>query len=783
MKEESHVTLPVLPMRGMVLYPHLSQTVAAGRAASVKAVEAAFATEEQEIFVVAQRDATNEAPAAEDLYTIGTRATIKKIGRYPTGNLQLVIQGVARGVLLKLEQTSPFMKARVLPFPMPQDGGTRIEALLQEAQELMGKILSLTRTEVPGDLRELLVEGSDPLRSAYTFASMLGIDLAREQALLEAPSLEETLSLLHTYLTHELRVLELRSEIADQARSEVSREQREYMLRQQLRAIQEELGEGGDGNDMQKLRERLSALELSGEARKELERELGRLEGLPNISPEHSTLRTYLEFALELPWSVSKTAELDLEAAKRVLDADHFGLDEVKQRILEHLGVLKLNPAAKAPILCFVGPPGVGKTSLGQSVARALGREFTRLSLGGLYDEAELRGHRRTYVGAMPGRILQAIRRAGVNNPVLMLDEVDKLGRDFRGDPAAALLEILDPEQNREFRDNYLNLPFDLSRVLFITTANTLETIPAPLLDRLEVIRLSGYSEEEKSEIARRYLIPRQLRESGLSTAQCDITDEAVHKVIAGYTREGGVRELERTLGKMIRKTALKVARGESVTVTIGEDDVSELLGPERFFLEKARKELPPGVATGLAWTPTGGDVLYIEASLLPDGEGLTLTGQLGDVMQESARTARSYVWAHADELGVDPKTFKRNGVHLHVPAGAIPKDGPSAGITIATALMSLYTHRRVRNDTAMTGEITLTGLVLPVGGIKEKVLAARRAGKRRVILSRENQKDLHDLPGYVKDDMEFIFVEALEDVLKEALQPCSRRSRLPKVG
>ncbi len=783
MNEESHVTLPVLPMRGAALFPHLSQTVAVGRALSVQAVESALATEEQEVFVVAQRDATIEAPTSEDLYTVGTRATIKQIGRFPTGNLQLMIQGVSRGVLLKLEATSPFLSARVLPLPVPQEGGTRIEALLQETQELMGKILSLTRTEIPDDLRELLVGESDPLRLAYTFTSMLGLELAKEQALLEATSVEDMLSLLHTYLTHELTVLELRSQIADQARSEVNREQREYLLRQQLRAIQEELGESDGGNDVRKLREQLDEIELSGEVQKEIERELGRLDGLPSVAPEHSILRTYLEFALELPWNESSRAELDLEEAKRILDADHFGLDEVKQRVLEHLGVLKLNPKAKAPILCFVGPPGVGKTSLGQSVARALGREFARLSLGGLYDEAELRGHRRTYVGAMPGRILQAIRRVRVNNPVLMLDEVDKLGRDFRGDPAAALLEILDPEQNREFRDNYLNLPFDLSRVLFITTANTLETIPAPLLDRVEVIRLTGYSEEEKGEIARRYLIPRQLKESGLSSEQCAITDEAIGKVVAGYTREGGVRQLERTLGKLIRKLALKVAQGESVSVSIDQGDVTELLGPEMFFLEKARKELPSGVATGLAWTPTGGDVLYIEASLLPDGDGLILTGQLGDVMQESAKTARSYVWAHADELGIDPRTFKRNGLHLHVPTGAIPKDGPSAGITIATALTSLYTHRPVRNDTAMTGEITLTGLVLPVGGVKEKALAARRAGKRRVILSRENEKDLRDLPDYVMDDMEFILVETVEDVLKDALLPCSRRARLPKVS
>jgi len=576
---------------------------------------------------------------------------------------------------------------------------------------------------------------------------------------------------MHSYLAQELQVLELRSKIANEAQSEMSREQREYLLRQQLRAIQKELGgENPEQSEVALLRERLEKADLPEEVRKEAERELGRLEKLPPAAPDYHVTRTYLEFLLELPWKKSNEDVLDISRARQILDEDHYDLREVKERILEHLGVLKLNPTAKSPILCFVGPPGVGKTSLGQSIARALSRKFERFSLGGLHDEAELRGHRRTYIGAMPGRIIQAIRRAGVNNPVLMLDEVDKLGRDFRGDPAAALLEILDPEQNRTFRDNYLDLPFDLSKVFFITTGNALDTIPQPLLDRMELLRLAGYSEEEKIEIARRYLIPRQLKETGLKPEDCVITEDALRSIIALYTREAGVRQLERTIGRIARKVALRHAEGHTEPVTVTREDLTTWLGPRRFSLEQTRRQLPPGVATGLAWTETGGDVLYVEATLLPNGRGMTLTGQLGEVMQESARAAQSYVWSHAEELGIDGTKFRRYGVHIHVPAGAIPKDGPSAGVTMATALASVYTRYAVRVDTAMTGEITLTGLVLPVGGIKEKVLAARRVGIKRVILPRENQKDLSELPEDVAKEMEFIFADKIEDVLSTAI-------------
>jgi ATP-dependent Lon protease len=520
---------------------------------------------------------------------------------------------------------------------------------------------------------------------------------------------------------------------------------------------------------------------LPEEILKEATRELGRLEKLPSGAPDYNVIRTYLDYVLELPWRKSTEDSLDITRARQVLDEDHFGLKDVKQRILEHLGVLKLNANAKAPILCFVGPPGVGKTSLGQSIARALNRKFERLSLGGLHDEAELRGHRRTYIGALPGRVLQAMRRAGANNPVLMLDEVDKMGHDFRGDPAAALLEILDPEQNKTFRDNYLDLPFDLSKVLFVTTANALDTIPRPLLDRMELLRLAGYSEEEKLEIAKRYLLSKQLQETGVTADRCTIPDETVKKIISCYTREAGVRQLERAIGRVARKIALRFAEGQAESCVVNPDELVEMFGPEHFNQEQARRELPAGVSTGLAWTETGGDVLYIEALLLPDGKGLTLTGQLGEVMQESAKAAQSYIWSHAAAFEIDPALFKNFGVHVHVPAGAIPKDGPSAGVTMATALASLYAKLPARSDLAMTGEITLTGLVLPIGGMKEKVLAARRAGILTVIVPKGNQKDLRDLPEDVRNEMHFVFAERIEDVLREAIPQLGERMDLAK--
>jgi ATP-dependent Lon protease len=776
-ESEQILTLPLLPLKNSVLFPSVLMPLTVGRPLSMAAIEAVLAREDKELIVAAQRDASVDTPGPHDFFSIGTKAVIKRMARRPDGGVDLMVQGLERAVIIKIDQADAHLTARVRLAPVPEARDTEIEALQRAIVELARRAIELAHPNAPAELLGMLTTNEAPLRLVYMIASLLTLDLAKEQALLEASTLLDAMRLLHTDLLHEVQVLELRQQINSQAQSTMNRQQREYFLRQQLRAIQQELGEENpEQAEAGMLRKRLEEADLPEAVRKEAERELSRMERLPEAAPDYHVIRTYLDLILELPWRQSTADQLDLARARQVLDEDHFDLKDVKERILEHLGVLKLNPTANAPILCFVGPPGVGKTSLGQSIARALGRAFERLSLGGMHDEAELRGHRRTYIGALPGRILQAIRRAEANNPVLMLDEVDKLGRDFRGDPAAALLEILDPAQNHTFRDNYLDLPFDLSKVFFITTANTLDTIPQPLLDRMEVLGLSGYSAEEKIEIARRYLIPRQLQATGLTAEQFMLTDAALRHVIARYTREAGVRQLERTIGRLARRVALRFAEGQTEPVTVRIEDVPEMLGPERFTLELARQQLPPGVATGLAWTEAGGDVLYIEATLLPEGTGLTLTGQLGAVMQESAKAAQSFIWSHAEALGIDRALFKNAGVHIHVPAGAIPKDGPSAGITMATALASVYTGVAVRSDTAMTGEITLTGLVLPIGGVKEKVLAARRAELSRVILPAGNEKDLRELPENVRAEMTFLFVERIEDVFAAAMPALAER-------
>ena len=764
-------TLPLLPLKSTVLFPHLLMPLAVGRPASLAAVAAAIATEEKEIVVVAQKDPTVETPGQDQLYSIGTKAVVRKMQRPNEHTMEVLVLGVERVAIIRVETEGLYQRVRFRPLPLPEDSSPEVEALRRTLIDLASRAVSMAQPQAPPEFRQMLLETEDPLRMVFLLTSMFSLDPEKEQALLEAPTRIEALRMMHTYLSHEVQVLELRNKIATEARAEMSKEQREYLLRQQLRAIQQELGEKNpEQAEVELLRERLEKAELPEEARKEAERELGRLGKLPSASPEHHVARTWLELVLELPWNTLTEDQLEIPRARAILEEDHFGLKEVKERILEHLAVLKRNPAAKAPILCFVGPPGVGKTSLGQSIARALGRKFERMSLGGMHDEAELRGHRRTYIGAMVGRVIQAIRRAGARNPVLMLDEVDKLGRDFRGDPAAALLEILDPEQNKTFRDNYLDLPFDLSKVFFITTANSLDTVPRPLLDRMEILRLQGYSEEEKLEIARRYLLPRQFKETNLTGEQCEFTGDALRQIIGRYTREAGVRQLERTIGRVARKVALRLSEDGAGKVIVRPEDLSDLLGPEIFFPEKMRRELAPGVATGLAWTEAGGDVLYVEATLLPGGTGLTLTGQLGEVMQESVKAAQSYVWSHADDLGISRETFKNTGVHIHVPAGAVPKDGPSAGVTAVTALAAAYSHCAARGDTAMTGEITLSGLVLPIGGVKEKVLAARRAGIRRVLLPKANEKDLRDVPEEARKEMEFLFAERIEDVLAAAI-------------
>ncbi len=767
MANTEYQNLPALPLKNTILFPGLLLPLSVGRENSLRAVEAALKTEEKEIILIAQRDPQVESPQQDDLYTIGTKAVIRKSSRPNDGMIEILVLGIERVVVVKLEESGAYLEAKYRVLPLPQDGGSEVEALSRALIELASKAIALAQPQSASELTRMLAGSDDPLRLAFLLASIFSLDMAKEQQLLEAETRLDALRLIHSYLSHELQVLEIRQKIATNARDEMTKEQREYHLRQQLRAIQQELGEkDNEKAEVELLRERFVKTELPEEAKKEVERELGRLERLPAGAPDYQVTRTYLEFVLDLPWNKTSEDNLDIPHARTVLDEDHFGLQEVKERILEHLSVLKRNPDAKAPILCLVGAPGVGKTSLGQSVARAIGRKFERFSLGGLHDEAELRGHRRTYIGAMAGRLMQAMRRAGALNPVLLLDEVDKLGRDFRGDPSAALLEVLDPEQNKTFRDNYLDLAFDLSKVLFITTANSLETIPQPLLDRMEILRLSGYSEEEKEQIARRYLIPKQLKATGLTDEQLEFTDDGLKAIIRGYTREAGLRRLERAIARVSRKVTLRFAEEQIEKVQVTPESLGDLLGAEMFLPELARKTVPPGVVTGLAWTEAGGDVLYIESTLLPNGKGLTLTGQLGEVMQESAKIAQSYVWAHTADLGVDPEAIKNNGVHVHVPAGAIPKDGPSAGVTMTTAMASLYTGLPARSDIAMTGEVTLAGLVLPIGGVKEKVLAARRAGIHRVVLPMGNKKDLRDLPAHVRQEMQFHFVDRVEEVL-----------------
>jgi ATP-dependent Lon protease len=763
--------LPILALKNVVVFPKLVIPLSVGREASRAAVERSIDHDGGELLLIAQKDASVEAPTPDDLHRIGTRAKIRKVLRTSAQSMEIIVSGLERVAVSRIDTSQPYLSGEYRVLPLIHDDTAESKALQTGLYELASKAIERVNPQAGEQIAGLLASADDPEQVVALLATAFSLDLDKQQGLLEATTLSDQLRQAVNHISHEIQVLEVRQKIVSEAQTEMSKEQREYVLRRQLKAIQQELGEEDpEKAEAAELRSRIEKAELPDEVRKETERELGRFERLPSQSPERHVLRTWLELVVELPWKFETEDNLEISRARQILDEDHYGLEDPKERILEHLSVLQRNPNAKAPILCFVGPPGVGKTSLGQSIARALGRKFERMSLGGLHDEAELRGHRRTYIGAMPGRLIQAVRRAGARNPVLMLDEVDKLGRDFRGDPASALLEVLDPAQNSTFRDNYLDMPYDLSKVMFITTANTLDTLPQPLLDRLEVIRLAGYSEEEKVAIANKYLIPRQLSETGLTTEKVSFPETGLRKIIQSYTREAGLRNLERSIARLLRKTALRFAEGKAETLDLTPENVTDLLGPEYFLPEEARKDLPPGVATGLAWTPTGGDVLYIEAMLLPGGKGLTLTGQLGDVMQESAKAAQSYLWAHAGEFGIDPKVFSEAGVHIHVPSGGIPKDGPSAGITIATALASLYTKRPARSDTAMTGEITLTGRVLPIGGVKEKVLAARRAGSRRVVLPKSNAKDLRDLPEHVRKEMEFHFADRIEDVFKQTI-------------
>lgn len=766
--------IPVLPLQNTTLFPETVVPLAVGRERSTKAVESALATEEKLLACITTKtpNVTGDDAKPDDLFKIGTIVNVKRMMRNE-GVMQLIVQGMDRFEVIGWTQEQPFLQAKVRILPeLRRVDDEEIEALKRNIQGMIQEALALL-PQVPPEVRMSVMSQDNPVQLAYFLASVLDLGVETEQKMLESSTVDGLLTLTHAALARELEIMQIRSKIATEAQTEMDKSQRDYVLRQQMKAIQKELGDDDTGEKAEaaQLRERLETADLPDEVRKEAERELRRMEALPQSAPDYHVIRTYLEYVLDLPWRKSSEEKLDLNEARKILDEDHYGLEDIKERILESLAVIKLRPDSKSPILLFVGPPGVGKTSLGRSIARALGREFERMSLGGMRDEAELRGHRRTYVGAMPGRIIQALRRAGVNNPVMMLDEIDKLGNDYRGDPSAALLEILDPAQNNTFRDNYLDLPFDLSKVFFIATANQLGPIPMPLRDRMEIISLAGYSDQEKLNIAKQYLIDRQRRENGLTAEQLEITDDAINLLTARYTREAGVRQLERTIGNLARKVALKVAEGLTEKVTITAKDIKEYLGGPRFYPEEARKELPAGVATGMAWTEMGGEVLFIEATLLPGSGGLTLTGQLGEVMKESAQAARSYLWSHAAEFGIDPEIIKQNGVHLHVPAGAIPKDGPSAGVTMATALASLFTGRKVRSDTAMTGEITLSGLVFPVGGVKEKVLAAHRAGIRRIIMPDRNEPDVEDIPEDVRKELEIIPATRISDVLNAALE------------
>ncbi|HEY9403114.1 MAG TPA: endopeptidase La [Pyrinomonadaceae bacterium] len=765
--------IAVLPLQNTTLFPGTVVPLAAGRPRSVAAVEAALAGPEKLLACLSVRlgKGTDAEATPEEIYDVGTLVMVKRMFRGEDA-LQIIVQGTERVRVEEWTQTDPHLRARVtvLP-PLATEDQQEVEALQRNVRVLIERALAIL-PQVPPEVRAAVLGAQEPTQIAYFLASVLNLGVEYEQAMLEAATTDELLRLAHTRLAREVEIMQLSSKIATEAQTEMDKAQRDYVLRQQMKAIQKELGdEDGEDAEAAMMRERLAEADLPEEVRTEAERELKRMERLPAAAPDYHVIRSYLEYVLELPWRKTTEDRLDLAEARRVLDADHYGLEDIKERILEFLAVVKLRPDSKSPILCFVGPPGVGKTSLGRSIARALGREFERLSLGGMRDEAELRGHRRTYIGAMPGRIIQSLRRAKVNNPVLMLDEIDKLGADFRGDPASALLEILDPQQNNTFRDHYLDLPFDLSKVFFIATANQLGPIPPPLRDRMEIIALAGYSDQEKLHIALQYLLPRQVGENGLRPEQFSITNEAILLIATRYTREAGVRQLERSIGSVARKAALRIATGEATTVSVGADDIKEFLGAPRFYPEEARKELPAGVSTGMAWTEMGGQILFIEATLLPGGQGLTITGQLGEVMQESARAARSYLWSHASEFGIAPEMFKSYGVHLHVPAGAIPKDGPSAGVAITAALASLMTGRRVSHNTSMTGEITLSGLVFPVGGIKEKVLAAHRAGIRRIILPSRNEADIADIPAEVQQELEIVLVSRISEVLDAALE------------
>ena len=793
--------IPILPLRGVVVYPQTAVPLTIGQPRSIKLVDEVSTTTEKLVGLVAARNPEIEEPGAADLYTVGTIATVHRLFRAPDNTIRLLVQGLMRFRVVEVVETEPFLKARIEVLPELVETGLEIEALARSARDQFEQISGLTPS-IPRELVASIVSLDDPLQTVYTIANFQRIELKDAQTLLELDSTKAKLEKLVDLLVREAEVLSLGAKIQNRARSEIEKVQREYYLREQMKAIQKELGENDEqAVEVEEFRKKIEAAKMPEEAEKQARRELDRLARLPTAAAEYGVIRTYLDALVTLPWSQGTNDNLDIAHARKILDQDHYGLQDVKERILEFLAVRKLRLERKdekaepskdlirrereGVILCFVGPPGVGKTSLGQSIARAMERKFVRISLGGMRDEAEIRGHRRTYIGAMPGRILQALRRVETRNPVFMLDEVDKLTMDFHGDPASALLEVLDPEQNIEFRDNYLEVAYDLSQVFFITTANTLETIPSPLLDRMEIIHLSGYTESEKIAIAKGYLVLRQVRENGLRSEEVNFSRDALKTIINQYTREAGVRNLERKIGAVCRKLGTHIAEGKKQTAKITPKAIKELLGHPIFLgtEEIDTRTSIPGVIPGLAWTPFGGEILFIEATRMPGEKGFQVTGSVGNVMQESARAALSYVRSHAVEIGIQKDFFDKSDIHMHIPAGSQPKDGPSAGVTMATALVSLISGRPVKKGVSMTGEITLRGQVMPVGGIKEKMLAAHRAGLKTIILPKRNELDVEDVPEEVRKTMTFVFAESVNDVLKAALEKPVKAIKRPPQG
>ncbi len=782
--------LPILPLRGLVVYPQTAVPLTIGQPRSIRLVDDVVSGDERLIGLLTSRDPELESPEPSDLYLVGTIAIVHRLFRAPDGTIRLLVQGMARFKVGEFLQTEPYLKAQIQPIPERVEEGLEIEALARNARTQFERIAEMIPS-IPRELVASVTSLEDPLQTVYTIANFQRMELKDAQEILELDPISRKLHRLVGILAREVEVLEIGQKIQNDARSEIEKVQREYFLREQMKAIQKELGENDEQTaEVNELRQKIDAAKMPEEADKQARRELDRLSKLPTAAAEYSVIRTYLDWLVSLPWSVNSQDNLEIAHARKVLDQDHYGLEDVKERILEFLAVRKLRQeraeelskqvqddirrVREGVILCFVGPPGVGKTSLGRSIARSMGRKFVRVSLGGVRDEAEIRGHRRTYIGAMPGRILQALRRIETHNPVYMLDEIDKLSFDFHGDPASALLEVLDPEQNSEFRDHYLEVAFDLSQVMFITTANQLEPIPAPLRDRMEIISIAGYTEGEKIKIAQQYLIPRQVRENGLRHEEISFREDTLQSLIRSYTREAGVRNLEREIGAVCRKVVTRIAEGKTQKEAVTPELTREFLGRPHFFgnEEIAVRTAIPGVATGLAYTPVGGDVLFIEATRMPGGKGFQITGSLGNVMQESARAALSFVRSRANDLGIESSFFDKSDIHLHIPAGAQPKDGPSAGVTMATALVSLVSGRPVKSYVGMTGEITLRGQVLPVGGIKEKVLAAHRSCLTTVILPRRNEADLEDLPEEVRQAINFVFVDTVDEVLRTALEP-----------